>query len=103
MDRLTARNKDGIAYLVKVKSSEQTIEGDKNTLECIYESMQKLANYEDMEEKAIKSITGKNKVLNLLAELAKYAGALDVACDNEYLTQCIKNNIKELEVEVQNG
>ncbi len=47
MPRLTKRTKDGIAYLANVKQNEQEIEGSKNTLECLYESWQRLAEYED--------------------------------------------------------
>jgi len=47
MERLTGRSKQGTAYLVKVKNNEQVIESSKNTLECIYESFQRLSAYED--------------------------------------------------------
>jgi len=47
MDRLTSRTNKGIAYLVNVKSNEQEIEGSKNTLECLYNSWQRLADLED--------------------------------------------------------
>jgi len=50
IERLTKRTQDGIAYLAKVKDSEQAVEGSKNTLECLFESWQRLADYEDAEE-----------------------------------------------------
>ena len=54
--RLTKRTDKGIAYLVNVKQDEQEIEGSKNTLECLYESWQRLAYYEDMEEEYYKRV-----------------------------------------------
>lgn len=47
MERLTKRTADGIAYLANVKQDEQVIEGSHNTLQCLYDSWQKLAEYED--------------------------------------------------------
>jgi hypothetical protein len=48
MDRLTARSpKNNLAYLVKVKSNEQAVDGSYNTLMCIRESFEYLAAYED--------------------------------------------------------
>lgn len=47
MERLTKRTEVGIAYLVKVKQNEQEIEGVKNTLQCLFDSWQRLASYED--------------------------------------------------------
>jgi len=47
MERLTKRTDKGIAYLANVKQDEQEVEGSKNTLECLYESWQRLADYED--------------------------------------------------------
>lgn len=35
------------AYLANVKQDEQVIEGSRNTLQCLYDSWQKLAEYED--------------------------------------------------------
>lgn len=47
-DRLTARNKDGMAYLIHVKSNEQEISSAyPNTLKCIMDAFSKLAQYED--------------------------------------------------------
>ena len=45
MERLTKRTAEGIAYLANVKQDEQVIEGSRNTLQCIYDSWQKLAEY----------------------------------------------------------
>ena len=49
MDRLTARRNDnGLAYLVGVKPNEQEVESPyPNTLRCILECFQRLAEYED--------------------------------------------------------
>ena len=50
MERLTKRTAEGMAYLANVKQDEQVIEGSRNTLQCLYDSWQKLAEYEDAEE-----------------------------------------------------
>lgn len=48
MERLTARNQLGLAYLKNVKPNEQDVESPyPNTLQCILESFNKLATYED--------------------------------------------------------
>jgi hypothetical protein len=49
MDRLTARSpKNNMAYLVNVKNDEQEVECKyPNTLRCILDSFQRLAEYED--------------------------------------------------------
>lgn len=47
MDKLTKRTPEGIAYLAKVRVNEQEIEASKNTCECLFESWQRLADYED--------------------------------------------------------
>ena len=48
MDRLTAIAPNGMAYLVKVKPSEQDVESPyPNTLNCVLESFKRLAEYED--------------------------------------------------------
>lgn len=48
MERLTAIAPNGMAYLVKVKPSEQEVESPyPNTLNCILESFKRLAEYED--------------------------------------------------------
>jgi hypothetical protein len=48
MERLTARNKNNIAYLVKVKPNEQEVESSyPNTLNAILECFERLAEYED--------------------------------------------------------
>jgi hypothetical protein len=53
MERLTARSvKNGLAYLIKVKPDEQEVESlYPNTLNAIFESFQKLAEYEDKIER----------------------------------------------------
>ena len=51
MDRLTARTKNGHAYLVNVKPDEQEVDSPhKNTLQCILDCFERLAQYEDLEE-----------------------------------------------------
>ena len=48
IERLTARNKDGLAYLVNVKPDEQEVDSPhKNTLKCILDCFERLAQYED--------------------------------------------------------
>lgn len=48
MERLTAIAPNGMAYLVKVKPSEQDVESPyPNTLNCVLESFKRLAAYED--------------------------------------------------------
>lgn len=52
MERLTARSpQNGLAYLVKVKSDEQEVDSAyPNTLRCILEAFNRLAEYEDRDE-----------------------------------------------------
>ena len=48
MDRLTSRNKLGLAYLINVKPDEQEVESPHpNTLRCILDCFNRLAEYED--------------------------------------------------------
>ena len=48
MNRLTARTKNGHAYLVNVKPDEQEVNSPhKNTLQCILDCFERLAAYED--------------------------------------------------------
>mgnify|MGYP000855547489 FL=1 len=48
IERLTARNKDGFAYLVNVKPDEQEVNSPhKNTLKCILDCFERLAQYEE--------------------------------------------------------
>lgn len=49
MSRLTARAQNGMAYLVGVKNDEQEIEGSYNTLKCVQDAFNRLADYEDAE------------------------------------------------------
>ena len=47
-ERLTARNKNGLAYLVNVKPNEQEVDSPhKNTLKCILDCFERLAQYEE--------------------------------------------------------
>lgn len=51
VERLTARTKNGHAYLVNVKPDEQEVNSPhKNTLQCILDCFERLAQYEDLEE-----------------------------------------------------
>lgn len=48
IERLTARNKNGLAYLVNVKPNEQEVDSPhKNTLKCILDCFERLAQYEE--------------------------------------------------------
>ena len=58
---MTKRTAEGIAYLANVKQDEQVIEGSRNTLQCLYDSWQKLAEYEDREKGCDFCGDGKNK------------------------------------------
>ena len=50
MKRLTARAKNVLAYLVNVKPDEQEVDSPhKNTLQCILDCFERLAQYEDAE------------------------------------------------------
>jgi hypothetical protein len=54
MERLTKRTNNGMAFLTKVKDSEQDVESPyPNTLKAILDSIQKLAEYEDAEEQGL--------------------------------------------------
>ena len=49
MERLTNRTHDGHAYLVNVKDDEQEVEcKSENTAQCILDSWERLAAYEDL-------------------------------------------------------
>lgn len=53
MSRLTKRTKIGVAYLANIKPSEKEITSSMDTCECLYASWQKLADYEDREEREL--------------------------------------------------
>ena len=54
MKRLTARTETGHAYLVNVKPDEQEVDSPhKNTLQCILDCFERLAQYEDLEEQGL--------------------------------------------------
>lgn len=54
MSRLTARTENGNAYLVNVKPDEQEVDSlRKNTLQCILDCFERLAQYEDAEEQGL--------------------------------------------------
>lgn len=67
MERLTARNDKGLAYLKDVKPNEQSIESSyPNTLKCILNCFQRLAELEDMiEDGRLKEVCDKPKPLTL--------------------------------------
>lgn len=73
MERLTARSpKNNMPYLVNVKDNEQEVEGSYNTLKCIQNSWEKLAQYEETgfsPEEVAELITVKNELLEVLEEL----------------------------------
>lgn len=47
-ERLTARSpRNNMAYLVNVKNDEQGLEGSYNTLVCVREAFERLAQYEE--------------------------------------------------------
>ena len=49
--RLTARTRENLAYLVNVRQKEQELVCKyKNTLQCVYDAIQRLAEYEEAEE-----------------------------------------------------
>lgn len=51
MERLTARTEAGRAYLVNVKPDEQEVDSPhRNTLQCILDCFERLAQYEDAEQ-----------------------------------------------------
>lgn len=50
MARLTKRTESGLPYLAKVKDGETAVEGSYNTLKCIQEAFEALAQYEEKEE-----------------------------------------------------
>ena len=54
IERLTARTETGRAYLVNVKPDEQEVDSPhKNTLQCILDCFERLAQYEDAEEQGL--------------------------------------------------
>lgn len=83
IDRLTARSpRDRQAYLVKVKSNEQQIDGHFNTLVCIKESFERLADYEETEltPYGISGIKADNAKLKLQVEKVLEAISAGVPC-----------------------
>lgn len=75
MDRLTARSpKSGQAYLVGVKEDEQAVSGSYNTLNCILEAFNRLAEHEEAD---------------LAAENARLTVALQATiAEKEQLVKC---------------
>ena len=50
MNRLTKRAENGMPYLVNVKQNEQELEGSYDTLKCVQEAFEALAQYEEKQE-----------------------------------------------------
>jgi septal ring factor EnvC (AmiA/AmiB activator) len=95
MNRLTARNSKGLAYLVKVKPNEQAVDSAyPNTLRCILECFKQLAAYEDtgLEPAEIRQMQSEIARLNtLLAEQQKEIDSTDSA-DRELHTAWEEQN-----------
>lgn len=73
MERLTARNDAGLAYLVKVKPDEQAVESSyPNTLKAILESFQQLAAYEVACATSDTECKSPEELASDLADLAAY-------------------------------
>ena len=87
MNRLTARNKDGLAYLVNVKKSEQEVESPyPNTLKCILDGFEKLAQYEDKEELEEKKVSNlKKAIFTLLYDGYDVPDLEQGASDDDYV------------------
>ena len=68
--RLTARSpKNNMAYLVGVKKDEQELEGAYNTLMCVREAFERLAEYEDIgksPEELRKLLTAEAELLEMV-------------------------------------
>lgn len=84
MERLTARTKNGHAYLVFVKPDEQEVDSPyKNTLQCILDCFERLAQYEDLEEQ------GRLVVLPCKVGDTVYETLFEWDC-----TECLKTSFK---------
>ena len=80
IERLTARNKNGLAYLVNVKPDEQEVDSPyKNTLKCILDCFERLAQYE--EEDIARQSTTREEVQRAIEQL-KYAREQDREFDD---------------------
>lgn len=78
MDRLTAKAENGMAYLVKVKLTEQEVESPfPNTLRAILESFNRLAAYED-------TALTPEEIMALKAENQKRDEGCEFCCFTEY-------------------
>ena len=83
-ERLTNRTHDGHAYLVNVKDDEQEVEcKSKNTAQCILDSWERLAAYEDLgtveELAALKERTADAWLQLRTATFSTNKGAADLA------------------------
>lgn len=63
MSRLTKRNENGVAYMAiadTLPKRQQEIEGSKPILEALFAMFQKLAHYEDEEERRSKKASSRS-------------------------------------------
>ena len=85
MKRLTARTKNGHAYLVNVKPDEQEVNSPhKNTLQCILDCFERLAQYEDAEEQG-RCVVLPCKVGDTVYVISHCENVM-VHCDDDYET-----------------
>ena len=102
-ERLTARNKNGLAYLVNVKPNEQEVDSPhKNTLKCILDCFERLAQYEDAEI-ARQSVTSEDNWEELREEFMRNLRGCDTVTislsgigSTDYSTEDIHNMIASL-------
>ena len=75
MQRLTARDKHGNAYLVNVKEDEQEVDSPyPNTLQCILDCFSRLVAYEDAEEQG--------RLITLPCAVGDTVYVINVYCSN---------------------
>lgn len=73
MNRLTARSpKNQMAYLIGVKPDEQALDGSYNTLKCVMEAFNRLAEYEEAEQQAISEAERLRGMNDVLVSTIKY-------------------------------
>ena len=85
IERLTARNKNGLAYLVKVKPNEQEVDSPyKNTLKCILDCFERLAQYEEAEiaKQSVIAKSATSEEVQRAIEQLKYAREQDREFDD---------------------
>lgn len=123
MERLTKRREDnGIAYLGKVKDNEQTVDSEyPDTLKAIFESIQRLAAYEDTERtpeminqmkikaqeletelNELNCLAGKMSVMDLVAEIHSIHKRLQyVEIENSIIKSERDTAFKALELSIE--